>query len=56
MMTKLPAGFTHELHQHLSEHPPLDEVTGVPIIDLENYCCGESDRACQFLDTNAKFE
>lgn len=39
-MTKLPPGFTHELRQHLSDDPPLDEVTGVPFVDLENYCCG----------------
>ncbi|OCH89009.1 hypothetical protein OBBRIDRAFT_43879 [Obba rivulosa] len=40
-MTKLPPGFTLELRQHLSDHqPPIDPVTGVPFIDLENYCCG----------------
>ncbi|KAH8119389.1 beta-lactamase-like protein [Phellopilus nigrolimitatus] len=38
---KLPPGFSSELSQHLSKHsPPIDEVTGAPIIDLENYCCG----------------
>ena len=26
---------------HLSEHdPPIDEVTGAPLLDFENYCCG----------------
>ncbi|KAI0915798.1 hypothetical protein AcV5_003620 [Taiwanofungus camphoratus] len=40
-MTKLPPGFTHEMRQHLAEHdPPLDPLTGVPFIDLENFCCG----------------
>jgi 7,8-dihydropterin-6-yl-methyl-4-(beta-D-ribofuranosyl)aminobenzene 5'-phosphate synthase len=39
-MTKLPPGFSHELRQHLADHPPVDEKTGVPFIDLENYCCG----------------
>jgi 7,8-dihydropterin-6-yl-methyl-4-(beta-D-ribofuranosyl)aminobenzene 5'-phosphate synthase len=44
-MTKLPPGFTHELRQHLSDDPPFDEVTGVPFVDLENYCCGEFRRS-----------
>ena len=41
-MTKLPPGFIHEVPQHLS-HPdvPKDDRTGVPFVDLENYCCGE---------------
>jgi len=39
-MTKLPPGFTHELRQHLSYQPPVDPLTGVPFIDLENFCCG----------------
>ncbi|KAI0081300.1 hypothetical protein K474DRAFT_1672045 [Panus rudis PR-1116 ss-1] len=39
--TKLPPGFSHELRQHLGEHdPPIDSVTGTPILDFENYCCG----------------
>ena len=26
---------------HLSEHDPqIDEVTGAPLLDFENYCCG----------------
>ncbi|KAI5123956.1 hypothetical protein M0805_006368 [Coniferiporia weirii] len=38
---KLPPGFSSELSQHLSKHsPPIDELTGAPFIDLENYCCG----------------
>ena len=38
---KLPPGFVHEVPQHLM-HPdvPRDPVTGVPFVDLENYCCG----------------
>ncbi|KAI0732099.1 beta-lactamase-like protein [Fomitopsis betulina] len=40
-MTKLPPGFTLEVKLHLTEHnPPIDDVTGAPFIDLENYCCG----------------
>ncbi|TFK56459.1 hypothetical protein OE88DRAFT_1649765 [Heliocybe sulcata] len=39
-MTKLPPGFKHELRQHLAEHPVSDPLTGVPFVDLENYCCG----------------
>ncbi|KAI0373580.1 hypothetical protein BV20DRAFT_1049962 [Pilatotrama ljubarskyi] len=40
-MSKLPPGFIHEVPQHLS-HPdtPRDPLTGVPFLDLENYCCG----------------
>ena len=40
-MSKLPPGFIHEVPQHLARHNvPQDPRTGVPIIDLENYCCG----------------
>ncbi|OBZ67114.1 hypothetical protein A0H81_12902 [Grifola frondosa] len=40
-MTKLPPGFTHEIRQHLNDQePPIDSLTGVPFIDLENFCCG----------------
>jgi hypothetical protein len=38
--TKLPPGFIHELPTHLRDHPPVNPLTGVPIIDFENYCCG----------------
>ncbi|OSC99332.1 hypothetical protein PYCCODRAFT_1446804 [Trametes coccinea BRFM310] len=40
-MTKLPPGFIQEVPQHLL-HPdvPMDPLTGVPFVDLENYCCG----------------
>ncbi|KAL4080353.1 hypothetical protein V8B97DRAFT_740284 [Scleroderma yunnanense] len=37
---KLPPGFMHETKQHLSSQPTKDPQTGVPIIDLENFCCG----------------
>jgi len=40
-MTKLPPGFTHELPQQLQARPQPDEVTGVPIADLDHFCCGE---------------
>ncbi|KAI0743339.1 beta-lactamase-like protein [Daedaleopsis nitida] len=40
-MTKLPPGFIHEIPTHLSSaNVPLDPLTGVPFVDLENYCCG----------------
>ncbi|KAH9832331.1 beta-lactamase-like protein [Rhodofomes roseus] len=39
-MTKLPPGFTHEVKLHLADNPPIDDVTGAPFLDLENYCCG----------------
>ena len=40
--TKLPPGFNLELTQHLTKHdPPIDDLTGLPFLDLENYCCGE---------------
>ncbi|KAL5507280.1 hypothetical protein ACEPAH_6736 [Sanghuangporus vaninii] len=39
--TKFPPGFSSELSQHLTKHsPPIDDITGVPFVDLENYCCG----------------
>ncbi|KAJ7188140.1 beta-lactamase-like protein [Mycena filopes] len=41
--TKLPPGFTHELPQHLQQqNPPLKThpVTGVPVLDLNQFCCG----------------
>lgn len=40
-MTKLPPGFMPEVLNHLSNGPPVDARTGVPIVDLENYCCGK---------------
>ncbi|KIY66895.1 hypothetical protein CYLTODRAFT_423042 [Cylindrobasidium torrendii FP15055 ss-10] len=39
--TKLPAGFSSELKQHLTgHHHAMDPVTNTPLIDLDNYCCG----------------
>jgi len=38
--TKLPPGFTHELHQHVAEHSSVDERTGVPVMNFDNFCCG----------------
>lgn len=44
-MTKLPPGFSHELPQHLFEQTPAkDPLTGVPILDFENFCCGTRSR------------
>ncbi|QRV94285.1 metallo-beta-lactamase superfamily protein [Ceratobasidium sp. AG-Ba] len=41
-MTKLPPGFTHEVKADLTQrNPPFDKRTGVPILDLDNFCCGE---------------
>ncbi|CAE6435963.1 unnamed protein product [Rhizoctonia solani] len=39
-MTKLPPGFTHEVKRHLTDDPPYDTRTQVPLLDLDNYCCG----------------
>ncbi|THH06610.1 hypothetical protein EW145_g3969 [Phellinidium pouzarii] len=39
-MQKLPPGFSSEASIHLSKSPPIDSLTGVPLMDLENYCCG----------------
>ncbi|OWT36218.1 metallo-beta-lactamase superfamily protein [Cryptococcus neoformans Bt1] len=37
----LPPEFTHELPQHLaSPDVPKDSLTGLPIMDFDNYCCG----------------
>lgn len=36
----MPPGFSLELTQHLTQDPPIDDRTGVPLLDLENYCCG----------------
>ncbi|KAF8633458.1 hypothetical protein AX17_004627 [Amanita inopinata Kibby_2008] len=42
-MTKLPPGFTHELHQHLQQGlPPGDGTLGVPVLDFDKFCCGKS--------------
>lgn len=42
---KVPPGFTHEMKYHLTElKPVIDPLTGAPIIDAENYCCGEYSR------------
>jgi len=38
--TPMPTGFFHEVIQHVQDDPPIDELTGVPILDLENFCCG----------------
>lgn len=40
-MTKLPPGFTHELHQHIphSRHTTGDKG-GVPVLDFNDFCCG----------------
>lgn len=39
-MTKLPPGFTQEVNQHIQLYPEPDEQTGVPVIDLDLFCCG----------------
>ncbi|KAG8864065.1 hypothetical protein FRB96_006938 [Tulasnella sp. 330] len=39
--TKLPPGFKHEIRHHLeSPKVPKDSLTGVSVLDFENYCCG----------------
>ncbi|KAL0571155.1 hypothetical protein V5O48_010810 [Marasmius crinis-equi] len=38
--TKLPEGFSMEIHTHLKEkHLPIDELTGVPILEFNDFCC-----------------
>lgn len=43
-MSTLPPGFTHEGPQHLQAQPPhappKDTLTGLPILDLDSFCCG----------------
>lgn len=40
-MTKLPPGFTHELNQHVPRsHPATEDQGGVPVFDLNDFCCG----------------
>ena len=40
-MTKMPPGFGSEIKGHLERGPPVDsERTGIPILDLDEYCCG----------------
>lgn len=39
-MTKLPPGFTHEAPQHVQLYPEPDEITGVPVIEFDDFCCG----------------
>lgn len=36
----MPPGFSSELTRHLTQDPPIDDRTGIPLLDLENYCCG----------------
>ena len=44
-MSKLPPGFTHELRHHLTHKvPQVDPLTGVPILPLEEFCCGSYRR------------
>lgn len=33
----------HEMRQHLADKKTKDPQTGVPIIDLESFCCGKHD-------------
>jgi len=33
----------HEMRQHLADQKTEDPQTGVPIIDLESFCCGKHD-------------
>ncbi|KAG6886166.1 hypothetical protein C0993_000684 [Termitomyces sp. T159_Od127] len=44
-MTKLPPGFAHELPQHLQLYPDVDDVTGVPVVDFNHFCCGPDDKS-----------
>ncbi|GJE95875.1 MBL-fold metallohydrolase domain-containing protein [Phanerochaete sordida] len=54
--TKMPPGFTQELRYQLGQNdPPIDEVTGTPFIDFENYCCGAHGFSA-FIETKAEGE
>ena len=38
----MPPGFTQEVPLHLMDPDvPKDPLTGVPILDFENFCCGK---------------
>lgn len=39
-MSKMPPGYTSEVLGHLRNQPPIDPKLQVPILDLDNYCCG----------------
>jgi hypothetical protein len=43
-MSTLPPGFVYELPQHLMRPPPhgppQDPMSGLPFLDLDNFCCG----------------
>ncbi|KAG9221021.1 hypothetical protein CCMSSC00406_0002379 [Pleurotus cornucopiae] len=55
-MTKLPPGFSQELLTHLAEHKlPIDEVTGVPILDFNTFCCGAHGFAVLIVSILANF-
>ncbi|KAF8590976.1 hypothetical protein K439DRAFT_1644495 [Ramaria rubella] len=53
--TKLPPGFTHEYPQHLQHTPPMDTRTGVPIVDLDNFCCGAHGLSILLVSLVQKF-
>jgi len=37
---QFPPGVTTEMATHLRDHPKMDEKLGVPVVDLDKYCCG----------------
>ena len=38
----MPSGFIQEVPLHLMDPDvPKDPLTGVPILDIENFCCGK---------------
>ena len=39
-MSKMPPGYSSEVSVHLRDQPPIDPERHLPIIDLDNYCCG----------------
>ncbi|KAH9952970.1 metallo-beta-lactamase protein [Russula dissimulans] len=52
-MTKLPAGFTHEMRHHLTRKvPDLDPLTGAPILPLGDFCCAAHGFSA-LIETNA---
>ncbi|KAF9512180.1 hypothetical protein BS47DRAFT_1345805 [Hydnum rufescens UP504] len=40
-ITAPPPGFSSEVTHYMRNSPPIDdEITGLPYLDLENFCCG----------------
>ena len=51
-----PGEFLLEVPQQLMSHPPIHKETGVPILDLPNYCCGAHGLSLLLTTTSATGE